>query len=111
MGEWGLSKVLSEPNRRHLGEVSRLAAATGAYVCFEDEAVQALRPPKARTWALLRPYSCGHRARQEARGVRLGGRTSLPHVRRAGPRVLPDVRPPRREGRAPQHVPSPITPA
>ena len=34
-----------------LGEASRLAAATGAYVCFEDEAGQALRPPKARTWA------------------------------------------------------------
>ncbi|HXZ73272.1 MAG TPA: hypothetical protein VEH31_20680 [Streptosporangiaceae bacterium] len=25
--------------------------STGAYVCFEDEAGQALRPPKARTWA------------------------------------------------------------
>ena len=24
---------------------------TGAYVCFEDEAGQNLRPPKARTWA------------------------------------------------------------
>lgn len=26
-------------------------AATGAYVCFEDEAGQSLRPSKARTWA------------------------------------------------------------
>jgi transposase len=34
-----------------LGEDTRLAAATGAYVCFEDEAGQNLRPPKARTWA------------------------------------------------------------
>lgn len=34
-----------------LGEGTRLAAATGAYVCFEDEAGQNLRPPKARTWA------------------------------------------------------------
>jgi hypothetical protein len=34
-----------------LGQASRLAAATGAYVCFEDEAGQNLRPPKARTWA------------------------------------------------------------
>ena len=33
-----------------LGEGTRLAAATGAYVCFEDEAGQSLRPPKARTW-------------------------------------------------------------
>jgi hypothetical protein len=34
-----------------LGEGTRLAAATGAYICFEDEAGQSLRPPKARTWA------------------------------------------------------------
>jgi hypothetical protein len=36
---------------RDLGQASRLAAATGAYVCFEDEAGRNLRPPKARTWA------------------------------------------------------------
>jgi hypothetical protein len=35
----------------HLGEGTRLAAATGAWICFEDEAGQNLRPPKARTWA------------------------------------------------------------
>jgi putative transposase len=34
-----------------LGEGTRLAAATGAWACFEDETGQALRPPKARTWA------------------------------------------------------------
>ena len=34
-----------------LGEGTRLAALTGAYVCFEDEAGQSLRPGKARTWA------------------------------------------------------------
>ena len=34
-----------------VGEGARLAAATGAYVCFEDEAGQNLRPPRARTWA------------------------------------------------------------
>jgi putative transposase len=34
-----------------VGEASRLAAATGAWICFEDEAGQNLRPPKARTWA------------------------------------------------------------
>jgi transposase len=33
-----------------LGQASRLAAATGAYLCSEDEAGQSLRPPKARTW-------------------------------------------------------------
>ena len=29
----------------------RLAAARHAWICFEDEAGQTLRPPKARTWA------------------------------------------------------------
>jgi len=33
-----------------LGEGGRLAAATGAWICFEDESGQALQPPKARTW-------------------------------------------------------------
>jgi hypothetical protein len=33
-----------------LGESTRLAAATGAWVCFEDESGQALQPPAARTW-------------------------------------------------------------
>ena len=33
-----------------LGEGARLAAATGAWICFEDEAGQALKPDKARTW-------------------------------------------------------------
>jgi hypothetical protein len=36
---------------RDLGEGTRLAAETGAWICFEDEAGQNLRPPKARTWA------------------------------------------------------------
>ena len=34
-----------------LDEGTRLAALTGAWVCFEDEAGQALKPGKARTWA------------------------------------------------------------
>ena len=34
-----------------MGEGTRLAAATGAWICFEDEAGQNLRPSKARTWA------------------------------------------------------------
>ena len=33
-----------------LGKGTRLAAATGAWICFEDESGQALQPPKARTW-------------------------------------------------------------
>jgi putative transposase len=36
---------------RNLGQGARLAAATGAWIVFEDEAGQNLRPPKARTWA------------------------------------------------------------
>ena len=34
-----------------LGQGTRLAALTGAWICFEDEAGQALKPAKARTWA------------------------------------------------------------
>ncbi len=34
-----------------MGEGTRLAAATGAWICVEDEAGQNLRPPKARTWS------------------------------------------------------------
>ena len=33
-----------------LGEGTRLAAQQGAWICFEDEAGQTLRPPRARTW-------------------------------------------------------------
>jgi hypothetical protein len=33
-----------------LGEGARLATATGEWICFEDEAGQTLRPPRARTW-------------------------------------------------------------
>jgi transposase len=33
-----------------LGEGTRLAADSGAWICFEDEAGQTLRPPRARTW-------------------------------------------------------------
>jgi DDE superfamily endonuclease len=36
---------------RDLGEGTRLAALTGAWICFEDEAGQSLRPGRARTWA------------------------------------------------------------
>ncbi len=34
-----------------MGEGTRLAAAASAWICFEDEAGQALRSPRARTWA------------------------------------------------------------
>jgi hypothetical protein len=29
----------------------RLAAARGAWICFQDEAGQSLRPPRSRTWS------------------------------------------------------------
>lgn len=35
-----------------MAAVKRLAADLGAYLCFEDEAGQGLKPPKGRTWAL-----------------------------------------------------------
>jgi hypothetical protein len=50
-----------------LGQGTRLAAATGAWICFEDESGQALQPPKARTW--------GRRGRTPV--VRVSGRISV----------------------------------
>jgi transposase len=49
-----------------VGQGTRLAAATGAWICFEDESGQALQPPKARTW--------GRRGRTPV--VRVSGRGS-----------------------------------
>lgn len=34
-----------------MAAAKRTAADLGAYICFEDEAGQGLRPPKGRTWA------------------------------------------------------------
>src|SRR3954453_8586641 len=44
----GRDRRMAHPD---LGEGTRLAASTGAWIVFEDEAGAALRPPKARTWA------------------------------------------------------------
>ena len=33
-----------------MGVGKRIAAQRGSWICFEDEAGQTLRPPKARTW-------------------------------------------------------------
>ena len=44
----GRDRRMAHPD---LGEGTRLAAATGAWIVFEDEAGATLRPPKARTWA------------------------------------------------------------
>jgi hypothetical protein len=53
-----------------LGEGTRLAALTGAWICFEDEAGQSLRPRRARTWAPR-----GHTP--VTRGSGRGGRLSV----------------------------------
>src|ERR1700748_322498 len=37
--------------KRGVGADKRTARDLGAYICFEDEAGQGLRPPKGRTWA------------------------------------------------------------
>ena len=88
---------------RDLGEGTRLAAATGAYVCFEDEAGQNLRPPRARTWAPRGRTPVVTRVRQGL-GPGVGGGPGVPAARRAGPPVLPGPRPPRAQGRAPLDV-------
>ena len=62
---------------RDLGEGTRLAAATGAWIVFEDEAGQNLRPPKARTWA---PRGCTPVVRVSGKGsgrVSVGGLVCL----------------------------------
>ena len=46
----------------------------GAFICFEDEAGQGLRPPKGRTWA-----PCGARPVVKVRGAG-GGRVSIAGV-------------------------------
>ena len=56
-----------------VGEGTRLAAATGAFICFADEAGQNLRPPKARTW----PHPRGQGVRQGIR-ARAGRGAGLP---------------------------------
>jgi hypothetical protein len=53
-----------------LGEGTRLAASTGAWIVFEDEAGATLRPPRARTWAAR-----GHTPQVAVSGR--GGRVSM----------------------------------
>jgi transposase len=50
------------------------ARGLGAWICFEDEAGQGLRPPKGRTWA-----PCGARPVVTVRGAG-GGRVSIAGV-------------------------------
>jgi hypothetical protein len=96
--------------RRRYSHLRRhgLAAATGGYVCFEDEAGQNLRPPKARTSA---PRGRTPVARVFGRG---SGRVSMaglvcPEARRAGPPVLPGPHSPRAQKASAARCPKEIT--
>ena len=82
-----------------LGEGTRLAAATGAWICFEDEAGQALARRKARTWARRR-HTPVIRSPATARPP-VGRGHGLPEGRPARPALLPPARPPQAQGRAP----------
>ena len=97
------SPITTSPPVCWAHETSRLAAATGAYLCFEDEAGQALRPPKARTWARRGRIPGGRGVRE---GLRAGVscRPDLLQARCAQPVLLPDPRAHRPERRAPVHV-------
>ena len=55
----------------------RLAAATGAWICLEDEAGQNLRPPKARTWA----RRGGHPGGRQGLGPGVGRGAGVPQAR------------------------------
>ena len=87
----------------YLGEGTRLAAAAGAWICFEDEAGQNLRPPKARTWA-RRGHTPVVKVSGKGSGRVIGRRAGVPAARRAGPPVLPGPHPPRAQRRAPLDV-------
>ena len=62
-----------------LGEGTRLAAATGAWIVFEDEAGQNLRPPKGPDLGTPRPDPGGHRVRQGL-GPGIGGWPCVPQA-------------------------------
>src|SRR3954464_303784 len=61
-----------------LGEGRRLAAATGAWIVFEDEAGATRRPPKGGTWAAR-----GHTPQVAVSGR--GGRVSMAELLCSGP--------------------------
>ena len=71
----------------------RLAAATGAYICFEDEAGQNLRPPKAPHLELPGPYPGGSGVRQGI-GPGVDGRDGVSQTRLPRTPVLPAAYPP-----------------
>ena len=85
-----------------LGQGTRLAALTGAWICFEDEAGQSLRPGKARTWA-PRGHTPVTRVSGNSRAL-VGRGHGLPEAGPAGPVLLPGPRPPPPQGRPGQHV-------
>src|SRR3954464_10085398 len=71
----GRDRPVAHPD---LGEGTRLAASTGAWIVFEDEAGATLRPPKARTWA-------GRGRTPQVAVSGQGGRCRWPHWSATGP--------------------------
>ena len=69
-----------------LGEGSRLAAATNAWIVFEDEAGQNLRPPKARTWARRGRTPVARVSGKGSGRVSVAGLVCLPPATRPGTR-------------------------
>ena len=64
---------------RGVARYKSTARDLGAFICFEDEAGQGLRPPKGRTWAPrgARPW-CGSAARAAAGSASPGWRATGP---------------------------------
>ena len=92
-----------------LGEGTRLAAATRAWICFEDEAGQNLRPPKARTWAPPRSHPRGRVSGKGSGRVSVAGLVCLRPGARG--RLFYRLRVHRAARASAAACPKPITPA
>ncbi len=71
---WNATRRRSRCGRRRCGGYKSAARDLGAFICFEDEAGQGLRPRKGRTWARR-----GARPVVRVRGAG-GGRVSIAGV-------------------------------
>ena len=86
-----------------LGEGTRLAAVSGAWIVLRGRGRAEPAPAEGPDLGAPRPDPGGPRVRQGLRAG-LGGGTGVPEARRAGPPVLPGPDPPRAQGRAPLDV-------
>ena len=68
----------------------RTAADLGAWLCFEDESGQGLRPPKGRTWGRRGQHPGGDGDRRP-RHAGVAGRADRHPARPPGPADLPDA--------------------